>query len=135
MAITYAYGRIVIQQGMSVGLTFGFVNADLITYANFSDWTATFEIFNADGLSLFKWDSTASAIVSTGLWTGDGVVVPDESFEGFAYNVYVELPKELTKTMTDWGIGHFDLDVLDPFGHAQYRVHDEIVLEEGTTHG
>lgn len=125
MAITYSYGRIVIQQGTSFGAVFPFRNPDLVTCEDFTEWSATFEIFNADGVSLHKYESTTGANVNAGLWnpTGD-----------FAYNVYVELPKEITKTMNDWGIGHFDLDVLDPFGHAQYRVHDEIVLEEGTTH-
>lgn len=125
MAITYQYGRIVIQQGTSFGAVFPFRDPDLVTCEDFSDWSATFEIFNANGESLYKWSSETSSNVATGLWnpTGD-----------FAYNCYVELPKELTATMSDWGIGHFDLDVLDPFGHAQYRVHDEIVLEEGTRH-
>lgn len=125
MAISYKYKRVVIQQGMSFGMVFPFRNPDLVTCEDFSDWSATFEVFNADGNSLFKFSSEVSPNVRTGLWnpTGD-----------FAYNVYVEITKEFTATLNDWGVGHFDLDVIDPFGHAQYRVHDVIILEEGTKH-
>ena len=134
MAITSSYTRLVIQQGTSFGATFSILNEDGTTFSNLSDWEATFEIFDANGVSLYKWSSATSANVDTGLWTRLGEVIPGDDTTDFAYNGYVELPKEITSAMSDWGIGHFDFDFIDPFGHVQLRYHDEIVLEEGTTH-
>ena len=135
MAITSKFVRLVIQQGTSFGAVFSIINEDQTTYSNLSDWKASFEIFSADGMSLYKWHSATSPNIDTGLWTRHGVPISGGSTTDYAYNAYVELPKEITNTMTDWGVGHFDFDFIDPFDHVQVRFHDEIVLEEGTTHG
>ena len=135
MAIKVQYPRQTVQQGMSFFLPFSLVGDDLLTYYDLSEWTATFEIFDADNVSLHKWRSADSAYVDTGLWDKDGVPVGTSTTTEWSYNGYVEFTKELTAAMVDWGVGHFDFDFIDPFGHGQVRFQGEIVLEEGTTHG
>lgn len=134
MAITHWCPRIVIQQGTSAGAVFAFRATDKVTSVNLSDWSATFEIFDANGVSLHKFDSATSANVDTGLWLGTGEPIAGPTTDMSAYTAYVEIPKAVTSSMTDWGIGHFDLDLIDPFGHVQARAHGECVLEEGTKH-
>lgn len=126
MAITYRPGRMTIQQGMTHADVWSFRTRDGKTQS-LAGWSATFEVFNRDGASVLKYTSAAQpGYLAVGLW---------DPSKTFPYNVYLEIPAAVTSALVDWGIGHFDLDVIDRAGHVQYRVHDECVLERGTRHG
>lgn len=126
MAIIYEWPRLTVHQGTTLAEVFSFRNSDLVTCDDFSAWSATFEVFNVDHEHVLRVNSGGTWL-RTGLWnpTGD-----------FAYNCYMEFPPSFTNAdeLYDQGLCHFDLDLIDPFGHVQYRVQGEIAFERGTTH-
>lgn len=50
-------------------------------------------------------------------------------------NVYLHLSKAATKGLSDWGIGRYRLDLIDPFGHVQLTLSGTCCLDRGYGHG
>lgn len=69
---------------------------------------------------------TTDGKVQLGRWDGGDF--------GF-YNCYIGLTSSVTSGLGPWGIGVYNLDIIDGFGHVQYRVRGAIHLEEGRRNG
>lgn len=65
----------------------------------------------------------ADGVVNLGLF---------ESEEFGEYGILLYIPQNVTSAMEPWGVGIYNLDVIDPFDHPQLRIQGKIVLEEGS---
>lgn len=50
-------------------------------------------------------------------------------------NIYLHLSKAATKALSDWGVGRYRLDLIDPFGHVQLTLEGTCCLDRGYGHG
>lgn len=67
----------------------------------------------------------ASGAIDLGLFT---------SSEFGQYGIFLYLTQAITSAMQPWGVGIYNLDIIDGFGHPQLRFEGAISLEEGTKH-
>lgn len=65
--------------------------------------------------------------------SGNTVTVYDPDWA--VTNVYIHMSKAATGLLSDWGVGLYQLDLLDAFGHVQARVEGTCCLERGYVHG
>lgn len=95
-----------------------------------TDWTSIFRLYRAPATLESLHDAspvpTPGAIVMLGLMDGG---------EFGDYNVLLSFPSHTTSELIPWGRGVHNVDVIDPYGHVQYRVRGTVELEEGTKHG
>lgn len=106
------------------------------TYTNtllpvdYTGYTGTFTIYPAPatleslhGAAPIYEATDANGVVNLGLF---------ESDEFGEYGILLYLPQNVTSALSPWGVGIYNLDVIDPFGHPQLRIQGKIVLEEGS---
>lgn len=51
------------------------------------------------------------------------------------HNIEIWLTSSTTKVLTDWGVGQYQLDLIDPFGHVQRIMTGTCCLDRGQGHG
>ena len=123
---------IVIHQGMDEYYPIRFMEPDG-TVRDLADYAASFTLYRSPATleSLHEHQpiltgNTADGKVQLGNFDGGEF--------GF-YNCYIGLTSHVTSALGPWGVGVYNLDIIDPFGRVQYRVRGTIKLEEGTRHG
>lgn len=123
---------IVLHQGMDEYYPMRLAEPDGTT-PDLTEWSATLNLYRSAVAVESIHDEppilaggTNDGLVSLGLFDGG---------EFGPYNAYMALVSSLTSSLIPWGIGSYNLDIIDPFGHVQYRVAGIIKLEEGTRHG
>lgn len=123
---------IVLHQGMDEYYPMRFAEKDA-SVPDLTTWSATLRLYQSPVAigsihdeSPILTGSTADGRVNLGSFDGG---------EFGQYNAYLALPSSITSNLIPWGIGSYNLDIIDPFGHVQYRVAGLIKLEEGTRHG
>lgn len=103
------------------------------TIPDLAEWSATFRLYKAPATL----DSLHDEAPVLGGTSSDGRVMLGlfDGGEFGDYNVLITLPSAQTSALAPWGRGVYNLDIIDPFGHVQYRVRGTVVLEEGSKHG
>lgn len=98
------------------------------TVEDFTGWSATFEIFDINHISRYRYESSGG-LINVGKWSGSTIYGD--------FNVYLGLPADMTQppAMEDWGMGYFCCDIGDVMGHWSYRIKGPIAYERGSTHG
>lgn len=103
------------------------------TIPDLAEWSATFRLYKAPA-TLDSLHDEAPVLVGTS--SGGRVMLGLFDGGDFGqYNVLLTLTSALTSTLQPWGRGVYFLDIIDPYGHVQYRVRGTVALEEGTKHG
>lgn len=65
--------------------------------------------------------------------SGNDVTVYDPDWA--LANIYLHLSKTATAALTDWGVGRYRFDLIDPFGHVQLTRSGTCCLDRGYGHG
>ena len=65
--------------------------------------------------------------------SGNAVKVYDPDWA--VTNIYLHLSKAATKALSNWGVGRYRLDLIDPFGHVQLTLEGTCCLDRGYGHG
>ena len=123
-----------IHQGLVFAQAFAPKYRDTLTNTliavDYTGYTGTFTIYPAPATleSLHNTPpiyeaSSASGAIDLGLF---------ESDEFGEYGIYLYLTQSITSAMQPWGIGIYNLDIIDEFGHPQVRIQGKIMLEEGS---
>lgn len=130
MSVTVRHD-IVVYQGMVLAVPFA-MHDDTGAVQDYTGYTGTFAIYAApatldslhDQPPILSLTDTSGA-VNLGLFDGG---------DFGEYSAYLYLTQAQTSTLSPWGQGVYNLDIVDPMGHPQVRVRGTILLEEGKKH-
>lgn len=135
MSVTARFD-ITINQGLVLAQMFApkylDTDTDTLVAVDYTGYSATFTIFPAPATlqSLHEFDpifetTDASGAIQLGLFE-------DETFG--EYGILLYLTQGITSAMEPWGVGVYNLDIIDEFGHPQVRFEGAIKLQEGRKH-
>lgn len=139
--------------GITLGLS-GEVDATTTLSASAAEGATTVTLTSATGVAIGKtiaiwlddgsvYLNTISNVVGTTITLPSPLVDPAASANAVTLydadwavtNVYLHLSKAATKALSDWGIGRYRLDLIDPFGHVQLTLEGTCCLDRGYGHG
>lgn len=123
---------IVLHQGMDEYYPLKFMEKDG-TVNDLEGWSGTLRLYRSP-VSIQSIHDEPPILTGS---TDDGKVLLGlfDGGEFGQYNCYIGLTSSVTSSLGPWGVGVYNLDIIDPYGHVQYRVRGAMSLEEGAKHG
>lgn len=118
---------ITIDQGKDLYVPLAFRVQDG-TLVDFTSWTAVFRIYRAPAVAESLHSLTP---VLTGDHADGTVMLGEFGDPSFEYNCLLTILAARSSDLDPWGVGTYNLDLIDDFGRVRFRVTGTAVLEEG----